>query len=99
MEVLGKVRRVVEKVTPIDEVLLVIDATTGQNGIAQAKTFIESVAVTGLILTKIDGSARGGIALAIERATGLPVKFVGTGESAQDFAVFDADSYLAGLIN
>ena len=99
MDELGKVRRVVEKVTPIDEVLLVIDATTGQNGIAQAKTFIESVAVTGLILTKIDGSARGGIALAIERATGLPVKFVGTGESAQDFAVFDADSYLAGLIN
>ena len=99
MDELGKVRRVVEKVTPIDEVLLVIDATTGQNGIAQAKTFIESVAVTGLILTKMDGSARGGIALAIERATGLPVKFVGTGESAQDFAVFDADSYLAGLIN
>jgi fused signal recognition particle receptor len=99
MDELGKVRRVVEKVTQIDEVLLVIDATTGQNGIAQAKTFIESVAVTGLILTKMDGSARGGIALAIERETGLPVKFVGTGESASDFAAFDADQYLAGLIN
>jgi len=99
MDELEKVRRVVEKVTPIDELLLVIDATTGQNGIAQAKTFIESVAVTGLILTKMDGSARGGIALAIERETGLPVKFVGTGESASDFAAFDADQYLAGLIN
>ena len=99
MDELEKVRRVVEKVTPIDEVLLVVDATTGQNGIAQAKTFIESVAVTGLILTKMDGSAKGGIALAIERETGLPVKFVGTGESAADFAAFDADQYLAGLIS
>lgn len=97
MDELGKVRRVIEKISPVDEVLLVVDATTGQNGIAQAKVFIESVAVTGLILTKMDGSARGGIALAIERETGLPVKFIGTGESAADFAPFDAESYLAGL--
>jgi fused signal recognition particle receptor len=98
MDELGKVRRVIEKVTPVDEVLLVVDATTGQNGVAQAKVFIESVAVTGLILTKMDGSARGGIALAIERETGLPVKFIGTGESAADFSPFNAETYLAGLI-
>ena len=97
MDELGKVRRVIEKSSPVDEVLLVVDATTGQNGIAQAKTFTESVAVTGLILTKMDGSARGGIALAIERETGLPVKFVGTGESVDDFAPFDSASYLSGL--
>ena len=99
MDELEKVRRVVEKVTPIDEVLLVIDATTGQNGIAQAKIFIESVAVTGLILSKLDGSARGGIALAIERETGLPVKFVGTGEGVGDFAPFHAESYIQGLLS
>ncbi|CAB4531241.1 MAG: signal recognition particle-docking protein FtsY [Actinobacteria bacterium] len=98
MDELGKIRRVIEKVSPVDEVLLVVDATTGQNGIAQAKTFIESVAVTGLILTKMDGSAKGGIALAIERETGLPVKFVGTGESAGDFSPFDSASYLSGLL-
>jgi fused signal recognition particle receptor len=98
MDELEKVKRVIEKITPVDEVLLVVDATTGQNGIAQAKVFIESVAVTGLILSKLDGSARGGIALAIERETGLPVKYVGTGESATDFEVFDAQKYLAGLI-
>lgn len=99
MDELGKIKRVIEKSSPVDEVLLVVDATTGQNGIAQAKTFIESVAVTGLILTKMDGSARGGIALAIERETGLPVKFVGTGESAADFAPFDSAAYLAGLLS
>ena len=97
MDELGKIRRVIEKISPVDEVLLVVDATTGQNGIAQAKLFAESVSVTGLILTKMDGSAKGGIALAIERKTGLPVKFVGTGESATDFATFDASSYLDGL--
>ena len=97
MDELGKIRRVIEKISPVDEVLLVVDATTGQNGIAQAKIFIESVAVTGLILTKMDGSAKGGIALAIERETGLPVKFVGTGESARDLVPFDAASYLSAL--
>ncbi len=97
MDELGKVRRVVEKVLPIDEVLLVVDATTGQNGIVQAKVFMESVAITGLILTKMDGSAKGGIALAIERETGTPIKFLGTGEGADDLAPFDAEGYLNGL--
>jgi len=98
MDELGKIRRVVEKAGGVDEVLLVVDATTGQNGIIQARSFIESVAVTGLILSKMDGSAKGGIALAIERETGVPIKFVGTGESATDFAAFDADTYISGLI-
>jgi fused signal recognition particle receptor len=98
MDELGKVRRVIEKVSPVDEVLLVVDATTGQNGITQAKLFMQSVQVTGLILTKMDGSAKGGVALAIERETGIPIKFIGTGESATDFAPFDAGSYLNGLI-
>ena len=98
MDELGKIRRVIEKAGGVDEVLLVVDATTGQNGIIQARSFIESVAVTGLILTKMDGSAKGGIALAIERETGVPIKFVGTGESATDFAAFDADTYISGLI-
>jgi len=99
MDELAKIRRVVEKASPIDEVLLVVDATTGQNGVIQAKLFAESVAVTGLILTKMDGSAKGGIALAIETETGIPVKFIGMGESAQDLAAFDADTYLKGLLN
>ena len=99
MDELGKLRRVIENVSPVDEVLLVVDATTGQNGITQAKLFMDSVAVTGLILTKMDGSAKGGIALAIERETGIPIKFIGSGESAADFAPFDAQSYLNGLIS
>ncbi len=99
MDELGKIRRVVEKVSPVDEVLLVVDATTGQNGISQAKTFLEAVEVTGLILTKMDGSARGGIALAIESLTGVPIKFIGTGESIGDFAPFEAQSYIEGLIS
>lgn len=99
MDELGKVRRVVEKVLPIDEVLLVVDATTGQNGVIQAKVFMESVAITGLILTKMDGSAKGGIALAIERETGVPIKFIGTGEGAGDLAIFDPESYLNGLFH
>lgn len=97
MDELGKVRRVAEKVLPVDEVLLVVDATTGQNGIAQAKIFMESVEITGLILTKMDGSAKGGIALAIERETGIPIKFIGTGEGAQDLEAFSAEGYLDGL--
>lgn len=99
MDELGKIRRVIEKVLPVDEVLLVVDATTGQNGIVQAKIFMESVAVTGLILTKMDGSAKGGIALAIERECGIPIKFIGTGESATDFKAFDPDRYLNGLFS
>ncbi len=99
MDELGKIRRVIEKVLPVDEVLLVVDATTGQNGIVQAKIFMESVAITGLILTKMDGSARGGIALAIERECGIPIKFIGTGESAADLEAFDPERYLNGLFN
>ena len=98
MDELGKVKRVVEKVAPISEVLLVIDATTGQNGLTQAKVFSEAVDVTGLILTKLDGSARGGVALAIESALDIPIKFIGTGEGATDFTPFDAEKYLEGLL-
>ena len=99
MDELGKIRRVIEKVLPVDEVLLVVDATTGQNGIVQAKIFMESVAVTGLILTKMDGSAKGGIALAIERECGIPIKFIGTGEASTDFEAFNPERYLSGLFN
>ena len=98
MDELGKIRRVLEKVNPVDEVLLVVDATTGQNGITQAKLFAESVQVTGLILTKMDGSAKGGIALAIESLTGIPVKFIGSVESAADLQVFEPEKYLQGLL-
>jgi fused signal recognition particle receptor len=98
MAELGKVKRVVEKTLPISDVLLVIDATTGQNGITQAKIFTEAVDVTGLIVTKLDGSARGGVALAIENALDIPIKFVGTGEAESDFAQFDPDRYISGLI-
>jgi len=98
MAELGKVKRVIEKGAPLVEVLLVIDGTTGQNGLAQAKIFSEAVEVTGLIVTKLDGSARGGVALAIEDALDIPIKFIGTGESAEDFAPFDPASYLEGLL-
>jgi fused signal recognition particle receptor len=99
MDELGKVIRVVEKHSPIDEVLLVIDATTGQNGINQALTFIEAVNVTGLVITKLDGSAKGGIALAIEKMTSVPIKFIGTGEAISDLAPFDPGSYIASLFD
>jgi fused signal recognition particle receptor len=98
MAELGKVKRVIEKSLPVSEVLLVIDATTGQNGITQAKIFTEAVDVTGLIVTKLDGSARGGVALAIENALNIPIKFVGTGEAESDFATFDSERYISGLI-
>ena len=97
MDELGKVIRVVEKHSPVDEVLLVIDATTGQNGINQALTFIDTVNVTGLIVTKLDGSAKGGIALAIEKMTSVPIKFIGIGEAISDLAPFDSGSYIASL--
>lgn len=98
MAELGKMKRVLDKVAPVQEVLLVVDATTGQNGLAQARVFSESVDVTGIILTKLDGSARGGIALAIEDALDIPIKWVGTGESPSDFAPFDQNLYLQGLL-
>ena len=99
MDELGKVIRVIEKHSPVDEILLVVDATTGQNGITQARSFIESVAVTGFIVTKLDGSAKGGVALAIEKETGLPIKFVGSGEAIEDLALFEPGSYVESLFN
>jgi len=97
MDELGKVIRVVEKHSPVDETLLVIDATTGQNGISQGLTFIEAVNITGLIVAKLDGSAKGGIALAIEKLTAVPIKFIGTGEALSDLAPFDPAPYIASL--
>ena len=99
MDELGKVVRVISKQSPVDEILLIIDATTGQNGINQAKIFIEAVGVTGFIITKLDGSAKGGIALAIEKQTGLPIKFVGSGEAIADLAPFEPGSYIESLFN
>ena len=98
MAELGKIKRVIEKTVPVAEVLLVIDGTTGQNGLIQAKLFRESVEVTGLIVNKLDGSARGGVALAIENELDLPIKFIGTGEGLEDFAAFDSESYIDGLL-
>ena len=99
MAELGKVRRVIEKSAQISEVLLVVDATTGQNGLAQAAVFTEAVDVTGIILTKLDGSARGGIALAIEHKFDIPIKWVGSGEGVNDFETFDSNSYITGLLS
>jgi fused signal recognition particle receptor len=97
MDELGKVIRVVEKQQPVKEILLVIDATTGQNGINQALTFIEAVKVTGFIITKLDGSAKGAIALAIERRSGLPIKFIGTGEQVGDLQPFNPEQFIGSL--
>lgn len=99
MDELGKVRRVIEKVTPVNEVLFVLDGTTGQNGIAQARVFSESVALTGMIVTKVDGSTKGGIALATERELALPLKYVGVGEGVADLKAFDPDSYISELLS
>lgn len=98
MAELGKIKRVIEKSVAVAEVLLVIDGTTGQNGLIQAKLFSEAVEVTGLIVTKLDGTARGGVALAIENELNLPIKFIGTGEDIADFAPFDAPAYISGLL-
>jgi fused signal recognition particle receptor len=98
MDELGKVKRVIEKVTPVDETLLVLDATTGQNGLVQARVFAQAVQVTGLVLTKLDGSAKGGIVVAVQRELGVPVKFVGLGEGADDLAAFDVEQFVDGLL-
>jgi fused signal recognition particle receptor len=98
MEELSKVRRVVEKVLPIDEVLFVLDGTTGQNGITQAKSFMEAVTLTGLIVTKLDGSTKGGIALATERSLKVPVKLIGTGEGEADLESFEPQAYVSNLL-
>ena len=99
MQELGKIIRVIEKQSPVDEILLVLDATTGQNGINQAKVFIEAAGVTGFILTKLDGSAKGGVGLAIEKEFGLPIKFIGTGEQISDLDPFDPEQYIASLFD
>lgn len=98
MDELGKVKRVVEKRSPIDEVLLVLDATTGQNGLQQARVFAEVVDVTGLVLTKLDGTARGGIVVAVQRELGVPVKLVGLGEGPDDLAAFEPDVFVDALL-
>jgi fused signal recognition particle receptor len=98
MDELGKVKRVVEKQTPVTEVLLVLDATTGQNGLQQARVFGEVVAVTGIVLTKLDGSAKGGIVVAVQRELGVPVKLVGLGEGADDLAPFDPEAFVDALL-
>ncbi len=98
MDELGKVKRVVEKKSPIDEVLLVLDATTGQNGLVQARVFAEVVDVTGIVLTKLDGTARGGIVIAVQRELGVPVKLVGLGEGPDDLAPFDAEAFVDAIV-
>jgi fused signal recognition particle receptor len=98
MAELEKIRRVVEKQAQISETLLVIDATTGQNGLVQAKAFAEVANVTGIVLTKLDGTAKGGIVYSIQRELGIPVKLVGVGESIADFAFFDAREFAKGLV-
>lgn len=98
MDELGKVKRVIEKQAPVTEVLLVIDATTGQNGLTQAKVFAEAVDVSGIVLTKLDGTAKGGIVIAVQREIGVPVKFVGLGEGADDLAPFDAEAFVDALL-
>jgi len=99
MDELGKIKRVIEKQSPLSEVLLVIDATTGQNGLIQAKVFTEAVEVTGVVLTKLDGSAKGGIVVAIAQELQVPVKFVGLGEGIDDLKAFDPVDFVSDLLN
>ncbi|MXX00728.1 MAG: signal recognition particle-docking protein FtsY, partial [Acidimicrobiia bacterium] len=99
MSQLEKIKRVLTEVAgKVDEVLLVLDASTGQNGVAQAREFCRRVGVTGVVLTKLDGTARGGVAVAVERRLGMPVKLVGTGEGLSDLAVFDAETFVRALL-
>ncbi|WP_103510745.1 signal recognition particle-docking protein FtsY [Streptomyces sp. SM13] len=98
MDELGKVKRVVEKHGPLDEVLLVLDATTGQNGLVQARVFAEVVDITGIVLTKLDGTAKGGIVIAVQRELGVPVKLIGLGEGADDLAPFEPGAFVDALI-
>lgn len=99
MDELGKVKRVIEKHATVTETLLVIDATTGQNGLIQARVFTEAVEVTGIILTKLDGSAKGGIVIAVQRELKVPVKFVGIGEGIDDLIEFNAEDFVDGLLS
>jgi len=98
MDELGKIKRVMEKQAPVSEVLLVLDATTGQNGMKQAEVFAQATGVTGIVLTKLDGSAKGGIVVSVQRALGVPVKFVGLGEGADDLAPFDPQGFVDAIV-
>jgi fused signal recognition particle receptor len=98
MDELGKVKRVVEKHGPVDEVLLVLDATTGQNGVVQARVFTEAVHITGVVLTKLDGTAKGGIVVSVQRELGIPVKLIGLGEGPDDLAPFEPRAFAEGLV-
>ncbi|HRY11055.1 MAG: signal recognition particle-docking protein FtsY [Actinobacteria bacterium] len=99
MDELGKIKRVIGKQSPVDEVLLILDATTGQNGLAQAKVFSEAVDITGVVLTKLDGTAKGGIVVAVQRDLGVPVKLVGLGEGPDDLAPFDPEAFVSALLD
>lgn len=98
MDELGKIRRVIEKNLPVDEVLLVLDATTGQNGMTQAKVFAEAIGITGVVLSKLDGSAKGGIVISVQKELGVPVKLVGLGEGPDDLAPFDPEGFVDGIL-
>ncbi|MFF4247827.1 signal recognition particle-docking protein FtsY [Streptomyces sp. NPDC001822] len=98
MDELGKVKRVVEKHGPLDEILLVLDATTGQNGLVQARVFAEVVDISGIVLTKLDGTAKGGIVIAVQRELGVPVKLIGLGEGPDDLAPFEPGAFVDALI-
>ena len=98
MDELGKVKRVVEKKAPVDEVLLVLDATVGQNGLMQARVFAEVVDITGVVLTKLDGTAKGGIVFHVLKELGVPVKLVGLGEGADDLAAFEPEAFVDALL-
>ncbi|PJM75343.1 signal recognition particle-docking protein FtsY [Bifidobacterium simiarum] len=99
MDELGKIRRVTEKTLPVEEVLLVLDATTGQNGMTQAKVFAEVIGITGIVLTKLDGSAKGGIVISVQKELGVPVKLIGLGEGPDDLAPFDPESFVDGILD
>jgi fused signal recognition particle receptor len=98
MDELGKVKRVIEKKAPVNEVILVLDATTGQNGMRQARVFAEVVNITGIALTKLDGTAKGGIVIAVQRELGVPVKLAGLGEGPDDLAPFDPETFVDAII-
>ena len=99
MDELGKIKRVMGKIAPVGEVLLVLDATTGQNGMRQAQVFSQAVGITGIVLTKLDGTAKGGIVVTVQKELGVPVKLVGLGEGADDLAPFDPEGFVDALLS
>ena len=99
MDELGKVKRVIEKLAPVTEVLLLIDATTGQNGLIQARVFADVVQITGIVLSKLDGSAKGGIVVQVQRELGVPVKLIGLGEGVDDLVPFEAEAFVDALLS